>query len=296
MPEGFGLPRIDLSPIHLPREALIESKKKISGYRRVGKQAAKPSECALCKSPNPVFCNSHSIPQFCLREIASNGEVKTLNSFIGIDLLDCKIGVNNAGTFRMVCRECDNVFFSDYEKPLQYENASEIGQKLLGEIVVKICLLEQYKAREQIAFMDRAYKANPIVDRISNSTGVRQLDLDDDAIQLNYAIKTVNGEGDGYRVLFDELLEYTVPLAFQGQVVLQADFQGKMVNDIFNYNPEYHTEPLIVCVFPLNGKTRVLLFCREIGYARYSRFHRGLRSKSKKRSLLGNSQNNIRVF
>ena len=281
-----GFPRIDLSPIRLPVEKRIEVSKTISEYRRVGKQNAKPSECVLCKVENPSLCNSHSIPQFCLREIALDGKLKTYNNLIGIDLLSYSVGINSAGTFRMICRDCDNEFFSDYERPMQYEQGGEVEQKLLGEIATKVCLHEQYKAREQVAAVDRAYEANGIAQRLSNFTDARNLDLVDDAIQLEYAIGVVKGEGGGFRLLFDALLEYTVPIAFQGQVVLQSDFQGKMVNDIYNFDSDYHMEPIYICIFPLHEKTRVLLFCRDAGYARYSKFHRGLKSRNQNAALL----------
>ena len=49
-----------------------------------------------------------------------NGKVLTLNSLIDNPLLDDQKGVNDAGTFKIICRECDSSIFSDYENPNNY--------------------------------------------------------------------------------------------------------------------------------------------------------------------------------
>lgn len=281
-----GLPRLDFPSIDLPRGDLIEFNKKLGKYKRIGEGKAKPDGCALCGSKDKSFCNSHSIPQFCLRAIAVDGKVRTLNSSVGFDFLHSEEGINNTGTFRMICRECDSRFFSEYENPDLYYKNTELNNNVLSKIVIKVCLLEQYKARVQVALLNAVYDELAFGANLSNMVNVRQQDQSDDAIQFVYANNTLEGFGKGYRILFDVHLDYTVPIAFQGQIALVSDFAGKAINDVFNYSPEYRIEPMYICIFPLESTTRIVAFCRDAGYARYAKFHRGLRSKGRNKALM----------
>lgn len=278
-------PRQDFSELRLSKDTLVTVNKQIGKIRHAGEKKAKLEACALCGKKHPDYCNSHSIPQFCLRAIASNGMVKTTNSSIGLDILPEQVGVNNAGTFRMICRDCDSKFFSDYENPSRYEGSLGLENELLGKIAVKVCLLEQYKARVQIATLDEVVGSIGGGSRQLHEMKVRERDLIDDAFQLDYAREASRGENAGYRVLFDAALSYTVPIAFQGQVALISDFDGGQVNNIFNYAADYRIEPLYICVFPLPTGSRVFLFCRDGGYARYAKFHRQLKAQSQGKAL-----------
>lgn len=48
-------------------------RKKISKLLSEARNAAKPDKCILCGKPQTSFCNSHSVPQLSLRNIASDG-------------------------------------------------------------------------------------------------------------------------------------------------------------------------------------------------------------------------------
>lgn len=278
--------RIDFPQISLPQDRQIEISRTIGRLRHLGEREAKPDACFLCGERNRSICNSHSIPQFCLREIAVDGKVKTINCSIEMDMMRTEEGVNSAGTFRMVCRECDRAYFADYENPDRFSGEQMLDSALLGQIAVKVCLLEQYKARLIISSLSAALEERRDGAGSTNMVDVKALDEVDNMRQLDYARRSVNGENEGYRVLFDSFLAYTVPIAFQGQITLASDFYGTKINDVLNYSSEYHTEPLYICVFPLKRGTRVLVFCRAVGYARYARFHRGLRGQRQNDVLL----------
>ena len=278
-------PRQDFSELRLSKDALVAVSKQMGKYRHAGEKKAKLEACALCGKAHPDYCNSHSIPQFCLRAIAFNGMVKTTNSSIGMDILPEQVGVNSAGTFRMICRDCDSKYFSDYENPSRYEDSLGLENDLLGKIAVKVCLLEQYKARVQISTFNEVVGSIGGSSRQFHQMEARERDLIDDAFQLDYAREASRGESAGYRVLFDAGLSYTVPIAFQGQVALISDFEGELINNIFNYSADYRIEPLYICVFPLPTGSRVFLFCRDGGYARYAKFHRQLKAQSQGKAL-----------
>ena len=278
--------RVDFPSIHLPQDTLIEVNKRIGEVRHIGEKKARPDACSICGESNRSFCSSHSIPQFCLREIAHKGKLRTINSSIKVDFMRREVGINRAGIFKMVCRECDNAFFADYENPENYVDGTDLDAKLLGEIAFKVCLLEQYKARVEIATLNEAHKRSGISGGFINTVDARSMDLIDDEFQLGCARDALLGKGSGYRVLFDASLEHTAPITFQGQIALASDFEGKMINDIYNPSSDYHIEPVFVCVFPLRQGTRVFMFCRDAGYARFSRFHRQIRSLSQSRAFL----------
>ena len=83
------------------------------------RKKAKPQKCILCGKEQSSFCNSHSVPQMCLRPIADQGKVLHASLAMGFDVgvVDLEGGVNNSGTFNNICRECDKKFFQDYENP-----------------------------------------------------------------------------------------------------------------------------------------------------------------------------------
>lgn len=44
----------------------------------------------------------------------------TLNTLVDNPLMDTEKGVEEAGTFHLICNECDSKIFSDYENPDNY--------------------------------------------------------------------------------------------------------------------------------------------------------------------------------
>ena len=114
------------------------------------RKKAKPPKCILCGKEQSSFCNSHSVPQMCLRPIADRGKVLHASLAMGFDIgvVDLDGGVNKSGTFNYICRECDAKFFQDYENP---DNIIQPPtDKILAEIAVKNMLLQLNKrANEQ---------------------------------------------------------------------------------------------------------------------------------------------------
>ena len=92
-------------------ESLGERKISISKFTsRINKKAranAKNSTCYLCGKPCSSFCNSHSVPQFALENIAENGKVaETLQGELPTSGKDT--GINQAGTFHIICHNCED--------------------------------------------------------------------------------------------------------------------------------------------------------------------------------------------
>ena len=92
----------------LSKEQNINFHKALSMGESFAKKNVRPNNCLICNSSKNPFCNSHSVPARCLRAIAINGDVKVFNGLVKIPAVDDDKGVNEAGTFKLICRECDN--------------------------------------------------------------------------------------------------------------------------------------------------------------------------------------------
>jgi len=73
------------------------------------------SGCLYCKRKNITYCHSHTVPQFVLKNIATEGTLKTLNAILNLPVQKSESGVANAGVFKLICRECDSKIFNLYE-------------------------------------------------------------------------------------------------------------------------------------------------------------------------------------
>ena len=92
-------------------------KRKISKITSNARKMSKKDKCMICGQEVEGFCNSHTIPAFCLRTIAKEGKLYTAGKLIRFPLAEHEKGVNNAGTFHLICNKCDSAFFQTYENP-----------------------------------------------------------------------------------------------------------------------------------------------------------------------------------
>ena len=112
----------------------IEINKKVSSLIAEATKNAKLECCILCSKPCSSFCNSHSIPQFALKRIAEDGKVM-LPLQDEILTIGKDTGVNKAGTFHIICRDCDSRTFQLYEDPNAYN--SKPTDQMLAQIALK---------------------------------------------------------------------------------------------------------------------------------------------------------------
>ena len=103
------------------------------------RENAKPDKCILCGKPQTSFCNSHSIPHMILKTIACEGKVLEPWMLMDeIDVVDLESGIKKSGTFHFICRECDALYFQDYENKEALLN--DPTDKMLAEIALKSML------------------------------------------------------------------------------------------------------------------------------------------------------------
>lgn len=109
--------------------------KSIGKMLNEARNRAKQTKCYVCKKEISSFCNSHSVPQFCLKTIATDGKVFMSGIQKSIPYLGEDTGVKSVGTFQIICRECDNTIFQEYENPLLYNK--EPTEQILAQIAKK---------------------------------------------------------------------------------------------------------------------------------------------------------------
>lgn len=263
----------------------VEINKTMNGIMREAKSRAKLSACLICGKEQTSFCNSHTVPAFCLRNIEKNGKVCTSNSIVKYPFyIKTENGVNEAGTFRLICRECDSVIFQEYENPNAYNSAP--SSKILAQIALKNGLKAISKRLNEInmygILIDRTLGKEKFIDGM---TTIEKMDLEEYYTSINKAkslLKKQNNEG--YYLFYYKVLDYVTPIAYQGQLTLYVDFDGNVINDLYCYNPKYKTKDLHVCIFPLEDKTVIMLFV-DNKETRYRSFYKRFRKLTEEDKL-----------
>lgn len=259
----------------------IEYRKKIMKVLAESRNNAKLNECYYCGKPCTSFCNSHSIPRAFLSNIAINGEVYCSNKFVNMPLIDMDKGVQESGTFHLICRECDSTIFRDYEKADNYENTPTM--KMLAQIALKNYLKSISKRLFEIALYDNMadLTKNPLFNEyIANKQNINKVDLGEFIFGYKRAVKAgIKSWNDEYYLFCYEKLNYVVPIAFQSNITLLSDFDDNIINDIYNYSTDYHTEDIHICVFPLKDSSIVMIFI-DSKSKRYRKFCKQFRQLS----------------
>ena len=75
-----------------------------------------------------------------------------------------------------------------------------------------------------------------------------------------------------YEIVYYKKLDYIIPLASQTDIVLQFDFKGNVVCDVYCGDTSYEIWELHLCVFPFKDSSIVLLFIDKEGINQYQTF------------------------
>lgn len=248
----------------------------------------KSDRCIVCNKKTTSFCNSHSVPKFVLKNIANEGKVYNSFCFDDMSIKKDEDGLNNAGTFKLICRECDSKIFQNYEnegnlllspnedilKEIQLKSILQcyaikgcykiFFQKVLNKINDDIFVLDHLRTYPKyisafeiyIYIKDREILLGKLEEV---KLRIRQHELD--ANELRKKITEAKIENDNeFNILFWEILDYKVPLACQSYIGLHGDLEGNLVNDVYDYSENTEIEELYIVVFPLDKKSIVGLF------------------------------------
>ncbi len=253
----------------------IKYNKQLSKIFEKTRKEAKLNYCYCCKEEVTSFCNSHSVPKFCLKRIAVDGKVYYANTLIDIPYMDNEQGLSKAGTFQLICRNCDSTIFQQYENPDSYQ-ATPTGQ-MLAQIAMKNYLQMIYKRlyeKELYKLMEKDF--GNFTNYIKYIQEINSLDLLEYNSSFQRArIGSLGKHDDWYYLCYYKKLNYTVPIAFQGGIVMLCDFENNVINDIYNMDPNYHTKEIHVAIFPLKTESVIMLFI-DSRDKRYRKFYKQL--------------------
>lgn len=258
---------------NISQEELIKFKKIYGKMRSDSQKKSKRTNCYYCNEPCDSFCNSHTIPAFCLKYIATNGKLYHMNTIVDIPFLKGDKGVKEAGTFHIICRECDSKIFQDYENENNY--AKKPTTKMLAQIAMKNSLQFISKREFENALYDEMSDELHFPKEITDFKHmVNRMDLKEYVATYKMAKKSSLKPFDGDYYIYSYIeLPYRIPIAFQGSIALICDLEGKIINDIYNYSTNYEIKNVHLCVFPFKSKS-IIMFFIENGNKRYSSFFR----------------------
>lgn len=246
-------------------EKIIELRKEYSRIISKSKQQAKKKECLWCGKKITRFCNSHSIPQCVLRNIDLDGKLDYFNSILNLPLINEDKGISEAGTFKLICNDCDNTIFQDYEELSKLEEPpTEI---MLEEIALKNVLMmlsKRYFEIELYRTLEVEYNVPYPYDTKQEVNTLDERDFWLDFLRIKEMINLPREtENTAYKMFFWKKLDHVIPIAFQGLVTLYGDLEGRMITDTYSTSEEIVVKYMHVCMFPLENSSVVFAFYHE---------------------------------
>ncbi|WP_297158941.1 hypothetical protein [uncultured Desulfovibrio sp.] len=253
----------------ISEEEKNEFRKIIKKARYDARKELLGEKCFYCER-NIASCNSHFVPKSYLKNIAENGEVFLSHKAMNVDIIEQSMGLNSTGTFRLICRDCDNTIFKDYEN---FNYDSQPDAKILAQIALKNFLKFIDKRRMDEGFLRRTIKS--IAPEIYNlQLEAVNIDLYDYKKEARQIKNFLNNHGNKeYTIVYFNQLDYIIPVAFQGRVAITHDFEGNIINNICCNSKHNNVESMHICMFPLKEKSAVIMFY-DSKSNKYRRFRR----------------------
>lgn len=248
-------------------------------------QKATNGKCYICDKNCTSYCNSHSIPQFILNSLGSMGEYSNFADIAEIGFLKPYTGKNNAGTFSLICNNCDSAFFALYETKDLYDDLSKpIPSFALTKIAIKNHLYLISKANEELssctAQLEYIKREKPefltiVKDKlqIPMETACARIKMYENNYRYDkyYHDKNISI----YETILQLELPYTVPIALQLAIPVHKGISGEIINT-FEGEILYM---LNVCIFPFKAKSLILMFS-HISNGKYNQFKKDLQKLS----------------
>ncbi len=287
---GICIKILNMSTEGLTPEEIIEIRKILNQHIKNARKKARHKECLLCGKARG-FCDSHTIPKFCLENIAWNGKLNSFNTLINSKILNNDSGISNAGIFHIICKPCDGSVFQDYEKAEAYETYPT--EKALNQIALKNALRDIYKHETEIEMFEASKQImkekNRILSLFVNPMFNAQIRAKKRDVQECYDIYNISKSflttsESWIRVVSYDKLDYTCPIAFQGMVPLVTGVDGEVINDNFNHKHDYKIEYLHIAIFPLKEATAVIMFI-DSNSTRYAQFEKHIADMAQKQRL-----------
>ena len=214
------------------------------------------------------FCNSHVVPQFILKEIADVGMVYYGQSLHEENVfLPTKTGINNAFTFKLICRDCDKKKFANYEMPeviTDFDKYSfERKNLILSEVAIKTHL-SHINTKIQEHNLSLAVYPDIIntINRLGISTAY-QIDVAEHYDYIRSLTKFRKRTNFPFEILYNKLLDYQTSIAAQTIISYIYDLNGQQLYNPNDISPTIITRYFYLIIFPYKGKTRVLFYIEK---------------------------------
>ncbi len=238
----------------------IEIKKQVSKFFKTAEHRAKKDCCALCGKPCVSFANFHSVPQFVLKNIDVNGKFKTFGDIVGMPT--SRNGINNAWTFHIICSDCENLYFKDYES----ESAllKEPTNLIMSQIALKNALLLLSKYRVDSETNSEAIKIGAFIGETDVLPIMNALDLKNMDFEIRRSKKIIDKKlKSGYSLIYYKVLDWIAPIAFQSALCVCKNIDGTVLNDVYSESDKVRMHFLHICIFPLSDSTVVMAFTHK---------------------------------
>lgn len=242
---------------------IIEARKKYGKLSNLSKSQAKKEECIWCGKKITRFCNSHSIPQMVLDNIDSDGKLDYFNTIVKIPLINEDKGIGEAGTFKLICNDCDSKIFQNYEDPKKICLMPD--ERMLEEIALKNMLVMLSKRFYEIELYNNMEHQYQMPFPYMQKQEVNGLDERDYFWNFNRIRKMMESDiqESKFCLFYWKKLDYKIPIAFQGAITLYGDLEGKMITDIYNKSEDVIVKNMHICMFPLEKESVVFAFYHE---------------------------------
>lgn len=125
------------------------------------------------------------------------------------------------------------------------------------------------------------------MDHINITPQVAKLNINEHVDDIENCIRYINNDYDtGFKLLYYNLLDYVVPIAFQTLVCLHTDLKGNTINNVFDYRPTTKMNLICLCSFPLTNKTVLMTFLLNDSWKKYRDFVKQFESLNKNEKML----------
>lgn len=249
-----------------PSKKELEEKefvKAIDRYSRI-------DHCLLCGRKMESACNSHVVPQFVLKEIAEDGRVTYGYSLskVSVTGLGRLTGINNAHTFRLICRDCDKTKFANYENPDNIVNFDtlplNIQKKVLCEMAIKTHLAHISMKYRRLVSLDMANQGKIAeLESQGKLISAERLDINEHEECINKLTKATQTNKNPFEIIYNTVLDYKTKLATQTIINFNFDINGKQIFDPFYMTPDNECRYFYLMIIPYKGKTRILFYIEK---------------------------------
>lgn len=253
---------------------MIEARKQFGRILSRSRRAAKLDRCLWCGKQIIRFCDSHTIPQLVLRNLAPDGMLDYANTILENPLMKLDQGIAEANIFHLLCKECDSVLFQEYEN-LENLKRPPTGQ-MLAQIALKDLFLIMSKRLLEIELYDQVKdRMHPIY--VKRKQEVNSLDKRNFFEEFDHIKEMLEFEKYDFELITWDKVGYKVPVAFQDPVTVYGDMNGDLIVDIYDHSPEKKKKQMHMCVLPLDDCTVIFTFYNKTD-TEYDQFAEQLRS------------------